>query len=739
MGPLSFLNGAFLTALAAAALPVLIHLLSRRRAREVPFAQLRFLDEITRRKVRRLRLRQWLLLALRTLAVACLALALSRPVWHGPGAARQRGASTVAIVIDDSYSLEARLDPQALLPVAGEGAPAWPTRFDDARRRALEVIDLLEEGDRAILVLAGDPVMLPFESSVRDAQLLREEIERARPRPVRANLPAALERVYPLLAGARTINRELYLISDFPADQAEELLQAQARRAQSVGAGADGDRAPLVPLPPDTRVYLVPIDAGATANVALLSAGYEPTADGGAGRVTVQLRNFGESPVAQRRVQAFDEGSGRLLAEAFADLGPQAAGQITLTLAEAPASGRLRVESERDLLERDNRRYLSTSAAQRLRVALVLGGSLADPVVAAEARFALLALDPWRDGEGARDASALFDVETMAETDLGAGAGLSADLVVLLNVGRLSQDASELLARFHEEGGGILIAAGSRTDARLYNTQILPGLATMRLENVEGDEDPLTHYTLRPATAGHDLFEGFPIAPGGALSGAAFQKIVAVRPGPETRVLAEFSGGRPALLEEPGVLLFASSLDLAWSDFPTSAAYLPFLHRALLHLARDGRAQRGDQRVGAPFSLPLPAEAVERPLALTGPEGLALAYEIRQTERGPRLLSAPVPEPGFYTLAREAISGDSRPLELLSANVDPREGALAAMSPAQGQALFGEGAITLAPEGPIDRAVLSARYGRELWRLCLALAIGLLIAETLIGRGRLLG
>ena len=79
MGPLSFLNGAFLVGLAAAALPVLIHLLSRRRARDLPFSHTEFLDEITRRKVRRLKLRQWLLLLLRTLAVACLALL----AWEG--------------------------------------------------------------------------------------------------------------------------------------------------------------------------------------------------------------------------------------------------------------------------------------------------------------------------------------------------------------------------------------------------------------------------------------------------------------------------------------------------------------------------------------------------------------------------------------------------------------------------------------------------------------------------------
>ncbi|MBM3317017.1 MAG: VWA domain-containing protein [Candidatus Eisenbacteria bacterium] len=733
MGPLSFLNGAFLAALGAAALPILIHLLSRRRAREVPFAQLRFLDEITRRKVRRLRLHQWLLLLLRTLAVACLALALSRPVWHGPGAARQRGSSTVAILIDDSYSMEARLDAGALLPLGGDGPGGGSTRFAEARRRALEVIGLLEEGDRAILAFAGEPVRLPYESSVRDAMLLREEVERARPRPVRANLAAALERVHPLLAAARTLNREVFVISDFPADQAEELLSERGRRAQPGGAR----NGPLLPLPPETRVYLVPVPAGEADNVSITGALHEALPGAPGGRVTVRLRNHGEAPVDDLLVQAFEETTGRLLAEGFVDLGARSAGQIVLTPSAAPAAGRLAVQCAADLLERDDRRLVAAASSSRVRVLLVLGGPESDPQVAAEARFPLLALDPW-GGEGDSGGEApLFEVAALPEAELGLRGRIDADVVLLLNVGRLSAAAAELLARFREEGGGILVALGARADARLYNTLVLPKLAASRLENIEGDLDPTTRFTLRPALAGHEIFEGFPIAPGGALSGAAFQRIVGVRPGAEARVLAEFSGGRPALVEEPGVLIFASALDLSWSDFPTSAAYLPFLHRALLHLARDGLADRRERLVGAPLGAPLPGAGGDLRLCFSGPEGLELPHTIQQTERGPRLLSAPAPEPGFYELRQEGAGGPVS-LEVFSVNVDPREGALAAMSREQGERLFGAEAVVLPPEREISRAVLETRYGRELWRLCLLLAVGLLVAESLLARGRML-
>ncbi|MGH7731747.1 MAG: BatA domain-containing protein, partial [Candidatus Eiseniibacteriota bacterium] len=80
---MSFLNPLFLFGLAAAAVPILIHLFTRKRPREMRFPSLEFLSEVNRSEIRRLRLRQWLLLLLRTLAVAALALAISRPALRG--------------------------------------------------------------------------------------------------------------------------------------------------------------------------------------------------------------------------------------------------------------------------------------------------------------------------------------------------------------------------------------------------------------------------------------------------------------------------------------------------------------------------------------------------------------------------------------------------------------------------------------------------------------------------------
>ncbi len=797
MGPFTFLNGAFLAALAAAALPILIHLFSRRRAVERPFSHLEMLDEITRKKIRRLRLRQWILLALRTLAIALIALALARPVWHGAGTYSQRGSSTVAILIDDSYSMGALLDPATVLPVDAEGeAMAAPTRFEEARQRALQILDLLEEGDRAVLVFTASPVRVPYESTVRDPSLLREEILRAKPRATRSNLAAAFERVYPILSSAQTLNREVFVVSDFQQNQMEEILRG-------VGSGETADEGPttpdsaavlpsLVPVPPEAQVYLLPVVAPSTPNLAVVWALFERDPAGLGGRLTIRLRNYGDTPVEDHLVQVVGGRSGRLLAEGFVDVDAGAVTQTVISIEEAPESGLLGVRGGNDLLAIDNTYYLSTSATQRFKVLIVTRGPLEDPAVLDEATFPVLALDPWGgadvlaraaqsggagavgEGEGTgagtgaeaeisrspfppagavddSEGLRLFEVTLVPERDLGLRGEIDADAVLLLNVGRLGAAATELLAQYRSEGGGIFIALGDRIDARVYNTQILPGIAELRLENVVGDVTGDAHFSLRPAVTGHDIFDGFPVAPGEALSSARFRRLLEVRPGEATRVLAEFSGGYPALAEEPGVLLFTSALDMKWSDFPTSASYLPFLHRGLLHLILGGKAGREAPTVGRPLRHPLPKELEGEAFRCVGPDGLEIPVEVVLGDRGRTLQTAPVPEPGFYMLGtgraalgvpmaggttEQALQGRA-PIVTEAVNLDVRESDLQSLDAEQLDFVFGSDAQRLAPEETLSRQVLEARYGRELWQLCLALAFGLLLAESLLGRGRI--
>ena len=102
---LGFANVPLLYALAAAGVPVLIHLLNRRRFKEVTWAAMQFLLAAVRKNRRRIRIEQWLLLAIRTLVVILVVMAMAKPFLETFGAVIAGRRTHRVLVLDDSLSM----------------------------------------------------------------------------------------------------------------------------------------------------------------------------------------------------------------------------------------------------------------------------------------------------------------------------------------------------------------------------------------------------------------------------------------------------------------------------------------------------------------------------------------------------------------------------------------------------------------------------------------------------------
>ena len=134
----SFINPAFLFALGAAAIPLLLHLLQKKRKIQMPFSTVRFLKLAQRRSASRVRLENILLWLLRTAILVLLALAFAMPVLRTSsfGSFLGEAQRDVAIVWDVSYSMTYE---------------SGRTRvWDDARSAATGIINSLRKGDREI-------------------------------------------------------------------------------------------------------------------------------------------------------------------------------------------------------------------------------------------------------------------------------------------------------------------------------------------------------------------------------------------------------------------------------------------------------------------------------------------------------------------------------------------------------------------------------------------------------------
>src|SRR3990170_1572173 len=139
-----FLNPLILVGLAAAFVPLLIHLFTRRRLKRVEFSSVWFLKDLEKTRLRQVKLKNLLLLILRTLILILIVLAFARPALKGQLSGLGRAAaSSVVILLDDSYSMATQ---------TSQGS--W---FELAQRKALEILNLLSSQDEGAIIYASHP------------------------------------------------------------------------------------------------------------------------------------------------------------------------------------------------------------------------------------------------------------------------------------------------------------------------------------------------------------------------------------------------------------------------------------------------------------------------------------------------------------------------------------------------------------------------------------------------------
>ena len=699
MPGLTFLNAVFLAGIAAAALPILIHLFSRRRARRVEWSSNRFLRELNRQRIRRVKLRQLLLLLVRALAIVLFAVAMGRPALTGVLRAGGRAPSTTCLVLDTSYSMAAAL----------HGEPA----FSIARQRAIDVVDLLGAGDEAHLITVSDRAESFTPYAVQDLGLIRERLSSLEPSFRAGEMREGLVLAARLLRASNNLNREMYVISDLQQT-------AWTGAVDSVTTGLD--------LPRGTAVCVLGLGEERIENLAIDDARADRDRIGGRGTmVEVVVSNHTDRDHKGIPVTAF-VGEKRV-GDVFADVPAGGSARVRIDLGAGPWPEEWgRVAIPEDALTVDDARYFLLGEQRATPVGVVADRAASaggEEPFGRAAEFVRLALEP-AAGEGTF-AVRLIDAAALGSFDL-----TDLRVVVLAGPTRVESDGVERLKTFVRDGGGLLIIPGERTDLRLYNDRLLPPFLPIKLVGVvQAGEAKGAAFRLTPVVPGHRIFVGFRASPGERLTHARFEKVVKVVPG-EARVLAQFRSDLPAIVENDGVVFFASSVDREWNDLPTSGAFVPLLHQTVGYLARSG-AESGQSLAGARIERLIPAPPVPARYRCLGPDGSEIPVEA--IERGPSILlrTVEVDIPGIYRLVDE--SGGE--VGVAAVNPDTRESDLARAEQAEIERLFGgQGYSYLNGDREVKTHVRQIRQGRELWRPILLIALCLVVLEVFLSRGK---
>ena len=716
---LGFANPLLLWGLLAAAIPLAIHLFFRRRPRPTAFPAIEFVMKARRQTERRLRLRRILLFTARTLLLAAVALALARPRLEEPGvagAAAPRGPSATAIVLDASGSMRYRLDRKPL--------------FERARADALGALAALSPEEPATAVVCGSSPPAA-EAPSFDRAGVRRALERAEAEAGHADLTACFAAAVRALGAAEAQNglgKRVVVATDLAAsawrlDAAAPAVEGGAGRVRPEVSVLDAARGS--PLP--------------NAGVVGLEAEPDPGAGPRGYRITAQLANYGARALADAPLQLV-VGTGKEARTAIrAFVGVPAGGATRKQLSHAfPAGGPtvLRVALPEDALPEDDARALALVVPREVK-ALVVDGAPSPVRYRDEAYFVESALaspaSPVRP--------TVVDTEALPREDLS-----RYDVVFLLNVRSVGGKRDDLL-RFVERGGGLFVALGDQVEPEEW-TKELAALLPMPLHVVKTADERgaggARAARLAEVAWSHPALAVFTGEAREGLLGMRTFRYVLAKPAQRAargqgavHVLASFDDGAPALVEgrrgRGRVLLFTSSADRDWTDWPIRTSFLPAMQRFAGWLA-GGLDDRKEPPVTVGGSRAIRLDEGERLVALVGPDGRERGRgELERAgleEKEPGVHAFAPPEPGLWQV-KVAAAGKERLEARLAFAVapDPRETDTRRLEPSELTAWFGGEAVARV-EGDERRAGGGAEV--PLWSILLVLGVAAFFLEGIL-------
>lgn len=620
-----FVHPGLLIGMALAAVPLVIHLLNRQRYKPMPWAAMRFVLAAYRKTRRRAQLENLLLLLLRMLGIALLALAISRPFTgdQSPLAALAQSRRDVVLVLDASASTGYRPDVQAT--------------FERVVERAREIVLELDGGrdDRVRVIVAGARPRLVAWRRPDEALSVLATLSAPTDEPL--DLAAALGEVVRLAEedgqGARASALEIRLLTDVQRvsfEPATTLSNEDGPRAPAVREQLDAlaklearvlveDLGPSEAVPPNLAITSIEplstvVGAQAPCDVAVSVHNFGAVARNG---VRVQLTIDVDTKLPFRPVDVPAQGETKaVFPVVFATPGPH-----VLTA---------RIESDR--LATDDTRAHVLVVPPPVRVLLV-DGEPKPEIENDETGFLQAVLDPPIDDEVlAGGAARPFEPKVIEPHELRDPALdlASFDVVVLANVDGLPAESIERLERWTAEGGSLILTMGDRVDSTTFNQRLYrpdgSGLSPAELGGRIALARRDGYHRVRDFALDHPAFALFvderwrPL-----LTEVPIYEFRVARPQEGAKVLARLDdeGASPLLVEKAydrgRTFLWTTSIDPEWTRLPESPRTLvPLVHEWLRYAGRRAELPRN---VGVGGALMAEVDAFRQKVELVGPEG----------------------------------------------------------------------------------------------------------------------
>lgn len=566
-------------ALLTGVIPVIIHLLNKKRFVRVPWAAMSFLQAAMKRSARRMQFEHWLLLLTRMAVIVLLGLAIARP-YVQPAGFIPLGPSGVhrVILVDNSLSMNAVIKNEV-------------TRFSIAKDCALNLLTSFPEADSVSVLTLSAPNELLVAKPTLDRRLVRERLLALKPTERATDTLNALRKSIELFNQSvhPKENRAVYLISDLPLNvwkSTEAELATPTMLAARQLAELLHD--------PETDFNIIHIDDTLPSNVAVTALTSE-TPFGGVNiplRLTVEVTNFGFRITKPLSLQIHRDG--QLIRRQ--PLPPLEAGASTLasitTEFTSPGTHLLEakiVNLQNEALSVDDGQFLSLEVKPATRVLLV-DGQLGPDRLSGQAGFYAMVLAPRVQDM----AYSTLEPKTITIPELLGEQLSNYAVTALCNVHKLSKESWERLSEYVSDGGGLIIFGGDLLDAQHYNqmgyadgTGLLPGLFVV---DAFGPEEEIT-LGFKLTDPAHPLLRDFMAQPESGLFSARVDHYLPFEVDEDRgEVALTYTDDAPAMVVSKfgkgRVLVYTTSANMAWNNLPAKGDYVSLMLATTSYLAR---------------------------------------------------------------------------------------------------------------------------------------------------------
>lgn len=683
-----FINPFFFYLLPLLAIPTIIHLLGKQRYQKIRFSSLRFLKELEHGVVRQLRIRQFILLILRTLLILFLILTFSRPFRSGFSASTFIGkGETLYLVVDNSSSMSAIVKGETLL------------------QRGIKNLDVsISEIEFPIvlkIVEAVRPEEVAIEGQIHSISDFYSKLSTIRTEPLKGKIDRVLATILSDVEEHRESSFGVWIISDFQKSSWES-KKVSANSILKLSQN-EGCRIVLFPISYDdsnSAIYDIKISDQ------IIERG-RPV------EIIASIQNWGNKEKEIPTSLFFEnERVGQTVVSVLPGKRRSVSFYFT-PMSSGPSSGVIKID--KDNLTDDNKRYFVLNVPDVIHV-LIVGRNIED------GRFLMTAIN--------LENTSLIEAKFVPISLLQMEYFLEYDVMVFSNIDKLQPSLKKSLSTFLNSGKGCILFLGDDCDQETFNNFWAKEFGFPKWKSIRHSQSGDSFLKFGDLDVDHPLFKGLWRREDHTPSSPYFYTVPGFITGKNHLTVMTFSDGTPFIIESENAnrknFLVATATAKRWSSLHLTGFFPAIIQRMVQYLA--GYSLQVDKYLtGDTIYLPTIKNGKARNLVIATPSRRHFSPSVENSREFKFMESN---EQGIYDLLL-----DGNTVQCIAVNIHPGESEGEFLDREDFEEIVRSQPLQIAFL-PIDEEIESARLqvGHEISSIFLLLALITAVLETYIGR-----